>query len=199
MGNNLKGREYQKYVLNIMALYKQRPDLKAYLELLLSIGTVAILTIFAIKPTLVTIADLFTKIKSEQDTSNEMDLKIKNLGIAQTIYTQNQAKISLLSQAVPETSEVASYVRQTEGVIKKENLSPVTISVDTVKLTEATNSGLINVTTSVSGAYSGFVNFIKDIEALRRPSFISKLDLVSITDQGKRSLNLTTTTQVPYN
>lgn len=182
-----------------MAFYNQRPDLKAYLELFLSIVTIAFLTIFAIKPTVVTIIDLLNKINAEQQTSDQLDTKIRNLTTAQNLYNNNQDKISLLSLAVPQVPDVSSYIRQNEGVMKKDNTSPVNVSVDEVSLSNATASGSFNVTSIVSGDYSGLLGYLRDIEALRRPSFVSKLDILSQTQQGIAILNLSATLKVPYN
>src|SRR5690348_2925170 len=85
MANLSKGPTYQKYLLDIMTIYKQRGDLQAYLEILLSIVAVGVFAVFAIKPTLVTIGGLITKNQTLQKTSNDLDTKIKNLGIAQTL------------------------------------------------------------------------------------------------------------------
>lgn len=198
MFTNLRGREYQKYVLNIMALYKQRPDLKAYLELLLSLMTVAFLTIFAIKPTVVTIGDLLTKINSEQITSDQLNTKIKNLGVAQKLYNSNTGTILLLNQAVPTNPDVATYIRQTEGALNRDQVKPVNITVGEVSLTAATESGLISVTTSSSGTYTSLTSFLKDVESLLRPAFIAKLDLVNLVQEGAKTLNLTVTAHAPY-
>ncbi len=179
-----------------MALYKQRPDLKAYLELILSIITIGLFVIFAIKPTLVTIAGLITKIQSLEETSTQLTTKITNLGLAQNLYNQNATNITLLAQAVPNGTDIGGFVRQAEGALKKENLSAVSITVGETSLAGSSESGKINVTTISSGDFSGLINFIKDLEILRRPSLITKLDLTSVTDQS--TLNLTTTTEVPY-
>jgi len=199
VGNSfLRTREYQKYLLNIVALYKQRPDLKAYLELILSLLTIILFVVLALKPTAITIIDLLNKIKSLEDTNNQLQTKINNLATAQGFYNLNQDKIQLLSVAVPNGSEVSTYVRQVEGAIAKENIKNVNMSVDEVKLAQATESGNISVSMTTSGDYSNLIQFVKDLESLRRPSFISKLDIISIISGGSKTLNLTATAKVPY-
>src|SRR5258708_29137114 len=155
MAAEWKGGNYQKYLLDVMALYRQRPDLKAYLEVLLSIVTIGMFILFAIKPTLITIADLWTKIQSEQITSDQLDVKIKNLGLAQTIFNKEKTNIDLLNQAIPTGPDVASYVRQLEGVIKKDSITTTTISVDKASLlAPASASASMGVSFSVSGTRS---------------------------------------------
>lgn len=185
----MKNSTYKKYLLNIMLLYQQRRDLKAYLELLLSVAAIALFLVFAIKPTLVTITDLLTKINAEQQTSDTLDTKIKNLGIAQTNFNNNTDKLTLLSAAVPDRPDVANYVRQIEGLIQKESLTVISIEAANVNLTNATSSATTVVTNSlpltitVTGEFTNLENFIKDIENLRRPAIINKADLVQ-TDTG---------------
>ena len=46
---------YRGFFLNIVDLYKKRADLRAFLEVILSISTVTIFLLFALKPTMLTI------------------------------------------------------------------------------------------------------------------------------------------------
>jgi type IV pilus assembly protein PilO len=191
----LQTRQYQKYFYNIISLYKEKHDLKIYLELILSLITIGIFVVFAIKPTVTTIADIVTKIKVEQETSDKLDIKIKNLGIAQTLYNAEKANINLLDTAIPSGSDISGFIRQNEGLIKKENVTPITVSVDKTNLLVATTSAsVLGVTTSITGEFNNLENFIKDIESLRRPSIISKMNM-SETD---KLINLSLTLQTPY-
>lgn len=192
MAATFKQEDYQKYLYNIVALYKQRQDLKAYLEIILSIGTIALFVIFAIKPTFVTIADLLVKINNQQQTSDQLDTKIKNLQIAQTEYNQEQTNIALLKTAVPSGPDVSSYVRQVEGTIQKNGLTESSLSIDKLDLlsTGASGSATLNLTTTITGNYQNLTNFLQDLENLRRPSILSKVDFTSGS--------LTTTNKTPY-
>ncbi len=210
MAADWKGGQYQRYLLNISALYKQRPDLKAYLELLLSIGAIAMFIVFAIKPTLITIADLLTKINSEQQTSTALDTKLKNLGTALTIFTEQKSNIDVLNTSVPTGPDVASYIRQIEGVVKKNSGSVTTISVDQVNLiapstiasasADTSSPKTINISLSVSGTYQNLFGLLQDLENLRRPETLNKLDFNIVqTSDNSKTLNLTLSSQSPYN
>lgn len=208
MAANWQRDNYQRYLLNIVALYRQRPDLKAYLEILLSIATIGIFVIFAIKPTIITIADLLTKINSEQLTSDQMDTKIKNLGLAQSAFTAEQNNIKLLNTAIPTGPDVPTYIRQIEGFIKKENVTTITLAASQVDLLSkaATPSGQSSsslsagFTLTATGNYAQLINLIQDIESLRRPSLINRLDFsINKDNPDAKALNLTLTAQTPYN
>lgn len=208
MAANWQTNNYQKYFLNFVALYNKRPDLKAYTEILLSIVTIGIFIVFAIKPTLVTIAQLITKINEQQQTSNDMDTKIKNLGIAQNLYSREQSNINLLNQAVPTGPDVANYVRQIEGVMKKENVTPLTMSIDQVNVLAASisatqvttaNPAAANITISINGGYTPLLALLQDIESLRRPASLSKLSFsVTQVDKNTQVLNLTISAHAPF-
>lgn len=173
----IQGQNYQRYLYNIVALYKQRQDLKAYLEILLSIAAVGVFVIFAIKPTFITIADLIVKIDNQQKTSDALDLKIKNLGIAQTTLNQQQNNIKLLDDAIPSGPSYPAYIRQVEGAIQKEGVTEDNLTSKNIDLlgTSASGSASFTLTTNVSGNYQNILSFIKDIENLRRPSILDKI------------------------
>ncbi|CAN5341710.1 hypothetical protein BH10PAT1_BH10PAT1_1930 [soil metagenome] len=197
MGRN--SSNYRKYFLNIIVLYKQRRDLKTYLELLLSIAAIAIFMVFAIKPTIITITDLITKINTEQVTSDALDIKIKNLGIAQSTFNQNQDGINLLSQAIPNGPDVASYVRQLQGVAAKESAQIISLTVSQTDLSNKVGSGsaqMITTTVTASGDYGNLQNFIKDVESLRRPAIIENINLVA---ESSGTLDLTFSPKAAYN
>ncbi len=208
MAANWQGSStYQRYLLDIVALYRRKPNLKIYLELLLSIVTIGILTLFAIKPTVLTIAELIVKINSQQQTSDQMDTKIKNLGIAQTLFNQEQANIQLLNQAVPTGPDVQTYIRQIEGLLKKQGLTPTTLSVGQVDLLSqkeataaATTSSQAAFTITISGAYQQLLNLMQDLENLRRPALLNKLDFtINDANPETKTLTLVLSAQAPFN
>jgi len=110
----------QKYIYDIVALYRRRADLRAYLELLLSIATIGVFALMALRPTVLTISNLLTEINTKEETSKQMDQKIQNLQTAQSILSQQKNNIAILASAVPTSPDLASYVRQIEGVAKRQ-------------------------------------------------------------------------------
>jgi len=187
---------FQKYLLSISVLYQQKQSLREYVELLLSLIAIGTFVVFAIKPTLVTIGDLFTKINVEQATSDALDTKIKNLGIAQNQFNANEDKINLLQTAVPAVADPGGYIRQLEGLAKKENLTIINTSSSKVDIIQASASAnqAVAPTISVSGDFAHLENFLKDVESLRRPSIIQKLDF----SQTNNVLSLTVTPNAPF-
>ena len=63
---------YKEFFLNIWRVYNTKPSLKIYLELILSLSTVAVFAVFAIKPTVLTIIELNKEISSKEETISKL-------------------------------------------------------------------------------------------------------------------------------
>ena len=65
----------------------QRPEIKASVEIILSVFTVAGLLLLAIRPTLATVATLQKKIEDQQVVNRRLEAKISQLVNAQKIWS----------------------------------------------------------------------------------------------------------------
>jgi hypothetical protein len=177
---------YKRYFLNVVDFYNQRPDFKAFIELILSLSTISVLGVFAIRPTLLTVAQLYKKIEAKEQVLAEMDRKVEDLTQARSVYEQEKSRIELLKSAVPDEPEPDRYVRQVEGLIGKNSADYMGLSVNEVALL-GTNQGEIiaaegtalptetrglSNSISLENEYSVLKSFILDSERIRRPLFI---------------------------
>ncbi len=69
---------YRSYFLNVLNLYKRKEDLRMFLEIMLSLSAISFFSIFALRPTFLTIATLLKEINAKKGTIITMDTKIKN-------------------------------------------------------------------------------------------------------------------------
>lgn len=203
---------YKSYFLNVIVVYKRRKDLRMFLEVILSLATISFFAVFALKPTLLTIAELTKEIKTKEETVAKMNEKIQNLERGQQIYTQEQTRISLLKDAIPSAPVPDSFVRQIEGATTKHPITILGMSIGEVTLVgeekvqrkdgdlEALPGGARGITFSIS-ATSNYLNlaaFLSTLQDLRRPV---KIDAVTInsseTDIGK-FIVLVITGRTPY-
>jgi len=211
---------YRKYLYNFITFYKNRQDFKMFLEILLSLGTVAIFGAFAIKPTLVTIAGLTQEVSSKEEVVASLDQKIQNIQTAQQIVEEQKENISLLNQSVPSKPLPAEYIKQIEGVaIKNEVLVETISSTDVVLVgTDTSNQAAqatltteedvleplpneayqLSVTFSVSGEYGNLVNYLKDMENHRRPLTIDSVSFDSIITPQNEKVVLIIKGRLPY-
>ena len=113
---------YKSYLLNTVDRYKERTDTRIYLEILLSLITISIFSIFALRPTLLTIAELIKEIEAKEQLVDKLDNKIETITSAQILYDRESSNIQLLKKAIPKKPEIDTAIYQLEGLIEKNNL-----------------------------------------------------------------------------
>lgn len=190
---------YKSYFLDIGTLYRERADLRAYLEIILSLLTVSVFALFALKPTLLTIAELIRQIEVKRETLSQMNSKIKDIRTAQTLYDKQGEKLKYLEQAIPSLASPDTLTRQMEGLAINNNVSLDKFSVNETLIYGLSNDSLakkslesVNPILPNSNAvnfeatfmapmdeYPQLVNLIKDMQNLRWPLKIDKLDFKS--------------------
>lgn len=207
MGPNWKKNitRYQNYFLYIRTFYNKRPDIKMFLEIFLSLGTIALFSLLALRPTLLTIAGLLTEIKEKKEILSQMDKKIRDLDTAQNVYQNNSNNISLLSIAVPSQPQPEKITRQVEGLAKKYNLGLTGMSVGETYLVGSKQSKKMDktltplpsgaegleISVNVSGAYQGILEFLKALEKLRMPILTDATTIASVKSETVQNLILT--------
>lgn len=194
---------YQRYLLDIMALYQTRPDIKAYLELLLSIFTIILFAIFAIRPTLVTVGTLLTEINAKKETLAQLTEKANNLATAQNLLQQQRPNIDLLNKAIPTSAEPESYVRQIEGIAQKDNVAITSTKTGEIPLVtlqkETKPSSSFEITiTAKSASYKEISDFASDIENLLRPASLQTVSEILNQVVDTKDFILNYTAIIPY-
>lgn len=204
--------QYRRYFFDILALYKRRQDIRAFLEILLSLGTITLFVAFAVRPTVITISQLLTELKNKEDTIAQMDTKIKNLQIAQSLLSQNIPNLVALDSAVPSSPTPDVELRQLEGLAKNNNVTVLSLSSGQVtilgtatapKLEQGqkpmpSGSKSFSVSGTFSGDYASLSNLLRDIENLRRPLLVDSVSFSSIQGQTGQKIVLSISGRVPY-
>ncbi len=211
---------YREYFLDIAAKYKERADLRAYLEIFLSLITVSIFSIFALRPTLLTIASLIKEIETKNQTLEKMQTKIENLSKAQTLFDRERSKINILFTSIPDQPYPDVYARQIEGLSKKYGLEIIKITAgeaiilgkDSKEVDKDVNSQDLKAPASnfkelpVSANYLAKVNqtlsllnTISDFEKLRRPVKINSIKIKTLAlEENTKMLELSIEATLPY-
>ena len=100
-------------------MFINKTKFKIYLELILSLSTVLIFSLLAIKPTVLTIIELNKEIKAKQETSLNLKQKIKNLQTANNLMQNELENIIYIHQAIPDNATPETIIKQIENVRKK--------------------------------------------------------------------------------
>lgn len=185
--------------------YREKSDVRAYIEILLSLATVSVFAIFALRPTLLTIATLMKEIESKRETLEQMQAKIDKLNSAQTLYDRERSRIDILFTSIPTNPNPEVFARQIEGFSEKHGLSIAEINIgeavilgkDT-KSTSSTEKGLsplpggslgLNVSATYTtdlDRYFSLSNLVSDFEKSRRPAKIDTIRIKTTTDTKER-------------
>ncbi len=204
---------YRKFFLNIYRVYNQKPDVKMFLETLLTLGVVAFFGASALRPTLLTIIELREQIKAKEEAVVKMDTKIQNLSSAQSTYSQELDRILLLDSAVPDSPSPEIAARQFEGLANRNSVSVLGMAAGEAVIVGKEEkpkrkreefavlpegAGELSFTLSVSGSFQSLNSFLSSMDDARRPI---KTDAASInssqTDIG-RILVLVVSGRLPY-
>lgn len=211
---NSQYQRYQKYFLDIQRVYNQKKEVRMFLEVTLTLATIALFTLFALRPTAITISKLLKEIETKQDTLVKMDQKILNLQTAQTTFSRERTRINLLESAIPKNPEPEKYLRQIEGLITKNSLNLLGASAGNIVLAGAnpeaekkSSKGLDQLpnstksfilTFTIIGPYQQTNLFLNDIENLRRPLWLDTL-IFNTNEQIQGQITTIVTGRIPYN
>jgi hypothetical protein len=203
---------YKDLFLNIVDLYKNRKDIRAFLELILSISTVTIFVVFAIRPTMLTIVSLYNQIKDKKVTLSLLNQKISDLQTANAVFNQNKDFIADINSAIFGGPKPDTITKQFLGLAAKDNVTVLGITVgrmtiigknitiketsDIKPLPEKAQSMPISI--SLKGDYPNIMSFIKDAENLRIPIKIDSITITSSQNQTENTIVSIITARVPY-
>jgi len=171
-----------KYSLNYqkIRMVYQRPEIKASVEVILSVFSVAFLLLVAVRPTLSTVAELRKKIEDYQVVEKKLDNKISQLARAEEDLVDNSAYLYLFDQAVtdePELAEIAKRIEliavERDVILESLNFSRVDITGEEVideKKDEKDNyvEGEFSLRFSLSGTETNIMRFLREVEEMDR-------------------------------
>lgn len=214
MATNWRGQysKYREFSLNLLAIYKERQDVKAFLELVLSLSTLIVFIVFALKPTALTMISLTSEINEKQNTLNGLNQKISDLQTANSIFSQNQNVIPDIDNAIFTVPQPVTIAKQIIGVAKNDSVTILGVSIgkaviigkgggtkeaENIKpLPESANA--LPVSISVKGSYSDLNKFVKDIENLRIPVYVDSLTINSSQSETANTIVQLINGRVPY-
>jgi len=209
---------YLNFFLNIYSLYNEKVSLRKFVELLLTLGAIVVFSVFAIKPTSITIIGLVREIDEKEKTIALLDQKIDNLRVGQAKYSQLIEFTDLFDNALASQAPAGSFVQYVEKYATQNNL---TISTTKTGKIGWLGDALVNSTASFSsdkkkaddyfkfdsslnsfpgsivfqGTYGDCLNFVKTISAVRTPFIFDKV----VFSKDKDSLiSGTLDVRIPY-
>ncbi len=109
--------EFQKKeLITTLGKFYQKPEVKVSFEFFLSLLTIIVFAVFAIRPTILTISDLIKEIEDKQVLEEQLQKKISALSTAQDEYQILQDQIVYLDQAIPSQPELITSLKVIEKI-----------------------------------------------------------------------------------
>lgn len=204
---------FSRYYRNLEPLFAKK-ETRAYTMLLLSIFVVVFFSIFAIKPTLNTIALLRRQILDGASLNEQLETKINSLVSAQEEYLRVQNDLPLIYSLLPQASEFSLLLRKIEVIaldhqarISGISFEPVILydknSVVQDAITAASEEIAVSPTAenisivpikfniSISGSYENVVQLLERLTSENRLITVDTLGFTpSKTDSGDATIEL---------
>lgn len=200
--------QYKRYFTTLSNTYGEKPVVRTSVELVLTLLTVSFFAVFAIRPTVLTVAQLFSDVRQQQQKIKKpLQEKVQNLKTAQDVATRESRSLSLLDQALPRGPKPDLLLRQIEGLATQYGVVIESLSIGKLALfgnvnpTKATGEkySSFEVSFLVGGSYNGTHAFLKELEEIRRVVNITSISYRPSSEEGESNvIILAAGAQVPY-
>ena len=209
----LSNEKYSLFYQRISLVY-QRPEIKASLEIILSVFTVTLLIFAAIRPTLTNVASLQKKVEDLEVVNKKADNKIAQVFAAQTDLDKFQDKLRLYDEAVPDGFKYFDMAGRLELIAQKKGLAIQTITLPGIhlfgtgkgagdwsqKIPTKSPGNIIQAEVSfvVKGSPAEVKAFLSDIENLDRLTLLSSIALATEPGIAKGTATLKATGRIYF-
>lgn len=117
----------------------QQEKAQALTTITLTLIAISVFGIFAISPTLSTIANLQKQLEDSKFVNEKLDEKIKNLSILQSIYSNNVfPDLQIILSAIPQSPTVTLFVAQLQSLAEKTQVNITRLQVSQVEISAIT-------------------------------------------------------------
>lgn len=171
----LEYTRYRHYYHRLWQYY-QKPVARVSTALLLTIFTIIFFAAFAIRPTLVTVAELLKKINDQEQVLEKMQQKSAALATAQQEYMAAEERIQKLKIALPEDEALQQLITYIEATAAYHQLAYENVNYGEVNFLppdepQPGGEQSRDISLSLSGSYAAITSFLADV--IRIPRFVT--------------------------
>lgn len=167
-------KRYSRYY-TVLEPYFASPKTRSSISLILTLSSLIIFGIFAIRPTVTTIFELTKELATLQRVNTKLGGKIAALAKAQEILESEKRSLSILEEAAPLKPDVAHVVKEVEGATAISNVSIASMQFQRVDYSQIQLNSpgeitavQIPVTLSIRGAQAPIASFLSALYNSRR-------------------------------
>ncbi|MFZ5365752.1 MAG: type 4a pilus biogenesis protein PilO [Patescibacteria group bacterium] len=190
---------YRRYFVDIRRLY-QKKEIIIYTGLTLSLLTIAFFGIFALKPTVITIASLIKEVQNKREIDRQLQTKINALTSAQTNFALAGNSLTLIDDALPGDPFPSQILYQLEFLAQQEGLTVRSLAVEPVTLLgeakektpgkKIPGPDWVSFSLSLSGNFENLSKFVSSLEKLRRLVTIDSLTFAQSKSEEEKVMSL---------
>jgi Tfp pilus assembly protein PilO len=185
MKKNLKSLNLQ-YFENVIDLKNKRTVQFTYL--VLTIIALIFFGLFAINPTLTTIAKLERELDDNQFVDDQLGRKIQNLSSLQASFVTIQDDLPAIDASIPKNPQAPILIAQIQSVAKDENITLLSTQVFPVELdqnaTKNKSHGTFSFIILGEGSNQSISAFVDRISKVQR---VISLDQITLTKKADSS------------
>lgn len=189
MQNN-KTNLFKNLDLSFLPSLKEEKTQK-FSTIILTVIALSFFGIFAINPTLSTIAKLRKELDDNNFVDQKLQEKINNLSSLQKKYNSMQADLPLIFAAIPQNSDIPIFAAQIQAIAKNTNTGIdnfQTFEVEIQKTASPKNYSSFQFALSAEGTYNDLYKFLLSLSNMQR---VVSIDLMSLTQKtNSNSLQL---------
>lgn len=188
-------QRYRRYVTNLSDLYRSNKQVRAYVELAFAILASAFFTMFAVRPTVITIASLVAEIRSQEEVEQQLEKKVSDIRKAYDVYSGVKDRLIVLDKSWPETPRLIYFLRQIEGAIANSTTKLNSLTFDQVNeisgkpVVVDSNMADVGFNMNLSGSFENLSTFVENLENLSRVVIINSFTFNAL-EEGNLTLIL---------
>lgn len=188
----LKKDEYHKY-LELMPDFKQEKTQK-YITIVLTLLASIILGVFALGPTLSTIASLQKQLEDDKFVEQKLREKINNLSLLQQKYSSIQTDLPIVYDALPKISQIPLLTAQIQAVANDSSVKVTNFQTFQAEVSHTAVStkkfASYNFSVTVQGSYQNMTVFMDKLVSFQRIVTIENVSVTKVTGLNATDLRL---------
>ncbi len=195
----------QTQLTSLLDKFYHNPVALVSFELFLSLAAIIFFTIFAIRPTLLTMADLIKEIEDKRQLDTQLSQKAAALATAQDNHTALEDRLTSVDQAIPNGVYLGYTLKVIEKIASEQNITIVNMNVLTIpqEVPEETpfvqlSRQTMPIQVSVVGDYEGIRAFIEGMRNSRRSLVTERITFATQDSRGQRILEASILIGAPY-
>jgi len=175
-----KNTNYEKYYKDLVP-YLKKEESQKYFYIILSISASVFFLIFAINPTLSTIANLKKQISDARFVDERLSTKVQNLSSLSQEYQIIQPYIPFVLDAIPQSPKAPTLVGQIATLGQINSVTISNIEIMPVSLTAKNTSSSAEFSFNVIGTseFSNAQNFLNDLVSMQRVLSVTSIQITS--------------------